>query len=240
MKSLGIIGGTSWLSTMEYYRLINSAVNRIFSNSTNPPLLLLNLSQHEINTLQDAGQWEAIAEIYAEGALRLQAAGCAGLLFAANTPHKLFDVVSPRLRIPILHIADATGAAIRSAGISTVGLIGTIITMEHDFLRARLARSYGIETLTPASSVSRQRLHHVIHAELGMGVFRAETKDFILDEIRELANRGARGIILGCTEFPLIVGPSDLDLPSFDTLRLHAAMAVEFITGSKGHDFGGL
>jgi aspartate racemase len=240
MKTLGIIGGTSWLSTMEYYRLINSAVNRMFASATNPPLLLLNLNQRAINDLQDAGQWEAIAEIYAQAALRLQAAGCDGVLFAANTPHKVFDPVAARLRIPILHIADATGAAIRSAGIDTVGLIGTIITMEQDFLRARLLSSYGIKTLTPASPGSRQRLHQVIHTELGMGVFRAETKDFILNEIGELANRGARGIILGCTEFPLIVGPADLELPSFDTLRLHAAMAVEFVTGSQAHDFGGI
>jgi aspartate racemase len=240
MKTLGIIGGTSWHSTIEYYRLINSAVNRIFANETNPPLLLLNLNQREIHTLQEAGRWEEIAEIYAEAALRLQAAGCDGVLFAANTAHKVFDSVSPRLRIPILHIADAAAAAIRLAGVDTVGLIGTLITMEQDFLRARLLSAYGIKTLTPDSSASRLRLHQVIHRELGMGVFRAETKDFILDEIRELANRGAQGIILGCTEFPLIVGPSDLDLPSFDTLRLHASMAVEFITGSEAHDFGGL
>ena len=193
MKTLGIIGGTSWLSTMEYYRLINSAVNRMFSNETNPPLLLVNLNQREIHTLQDAGRWEEIAEIYSAAALRLQTAGCDGVLFAANTPHKVFDPVAARLRIPILHIADATGAAIQAAGIGTVGLIGTIITMEQDFLRARLSSSYGIKTLTPVSPASRLRLHQVIHTELGMGVFRAETKAFILAEIRELANRARTG-----------------------------------------------
>lgn len=216
---------------MEYYRLINSTVNRMFANETNPPLLVFNLNQHEIHTLQTAERWDEYASIYSDAALRLQAAGCDGVLFAANTPHKVFDTVARNLRIPILHIADATGAAIRATGIDTVGLIGTIITMEHDFLRARLLSSYGIKTLTPSSSESRLRLHRVIHKELSLGDFRPETKAFILDEIRDLARRGAQGIVLGCTEFPLIVGPSDLEMPSFDTLRLHATMAVEFITG---------
>lgn len=196
MKTLGIIGGTSWHSTIEYYRSINSAVNRVYGNQTNPPLLLLILNQHEIHILQTAERWDAIADIYSDAAQRLETAGSDAVLFAANTPHKISDIVSRRLSIPILHIGDATGAAISSAGFDVVGLIGTRITVEHEFLRARLLNLYGVRTVTPASGSSRERLHQIIHTELGLGIFRAETKAFIMQEIGDLARRGARGIVL--------------------------------------------
>jgi len=229
MKTLGIIGGTSWHSTVEYYRYINSAVNEAHGNETNPPLLIYNLNQAAIHSLQQAGRWDEIAALYRDLALRLQAFGADAVLFAANTPHKVFAQVAPEVGIPILHIGTATGSAIQRAGLATVGLIGTLFTMEHDFLKQWLLDHHGITVLTPADAAARQRLHSIIQRELSLGIFTAASKEFILSEIAQLEHRGARGIILGCTEFPLIIKQSDLQIPLFDTLRLHSQMAVDFV-----------
>ena len=230
MRTLGIIGGTSWHSTIEYYRHINASLNALYGNPTNPPLVIYNLNQARIHSLQQAGAWSRIADIYYGAALRLQAAGCHGLLFASNTAHKVFDNVAARTALPILHIADAIGNA--STTVGTVGLLGTAFTMEHDFISRRLLERYSIKTLTPTSAEARARLHEIIQREMSLGKFTPESKRFILDEIASLQARGAEAIVLGCTELPLIIEQKDLTVPILDSTMLHARLGVDFILGA--------
>jgi aspartate racemase len=231
LQPLGLIGGTSWHSTVEYYRDINQAVNDLYGDNTNPPLILYNMNQREIHALQLEGRWQDIADELTAAALRLRAAGARAVIFCANTPHKVYGDVARRVGIPILHIADATGLAIQRAGLTRVGLIGTLYTMEDGFIKDWLRDRYHIEVLTPSSSAVRHELHRMIQKELGMGVFKPETKRYVLEQIAELHSRGAQGIVLGCTEFPLIIDQSDVSFPVFDTTRLHSMMAVDFIVG---------
>jgi aspartate racemase len=234
MKTLGLIGGTSWYSTVDYYRYINEAVNDAYGNSTNPPLILYNMNQEKIHELQAKGQWNEIAALITEKAGRLRAGGAQGIMFCANTPHKVYAQVARNIDLPILHIGDATGLAIRNSGLKKVGLIGTLYTMEDGFMADWLKEHYGIETLVPSSGPARKELHRIIQEELGRGIFRPESKKFVLQQIDELRKRGAQGIVLGCTEFPLIIKPSDVPIPVFDTTRLHSQMAVDFILGKQG------
>jgi aspartate racemase len=234
MKTLGLIGGTSWHSTVEYYSYINQAVNDAYGNNTNPPLLLYNLNQKRIHELQAKNQWDAIAALYIDATMRLRAAGVQAVLFCANTPHKVYAQVAQKVDIPILHIADATGAAIRKRGLHKVGLIGTLYTMEDGFIADWLKEHYGIETLVPESAAARQELHRILQKELSIGIFKPETKKYVLQQIDELRQRGAQGIVLGSTDFPLIVKASDVTIPLFDTTALHSQMAVDFIMGKQG------
>jgi len=234
MKTLGLIGGTSWYSTIDYYRYINEAVNDAYGNNTNPPLILYNMNQEKVHELQAKGQWDEIAALLTQATIRLRAGGAQAILFCANTPHKVYAQVAQKTDLPILHIGDATGAAVRSSGLKKVGLIGTIYTMEGGFMVDWLKEHYGIETLVPSTSQARQELHRIIQQELSRGVFKAESKKYVLQQIEELQKRGAQGIVLACTEFPLIIKPSDVEIPVFDTTRLHAQMGVDFILGKPG------
>ena len=231
MKVLGLVGGTSWHSTVEYYRYINQEVNDLYGSNTNPPLVLYNLNQNEIHALQLSGRWDQITDIYSDAAKKLRAAGAQAVMFCANTPHKVYADVSRRTGIPILHIADATGLAIHQAGLAKVGLIGTKYTMEDGFMQQWLREHYQVEVVVPTSAAVRAELHRIIQKELGMGIFKPETKRYVLEQIEELRKRGAQGIILGSTEIPLIIDQSDVRIPVFDTTRLHSLMAVEFILG---------
>jgi len=231
---VGLIGGTSWYSTVDYYRYINKAINDAYGNSTNPPLLIYNLNGEKIHELQAKDQWDGIAAIYSEAARRLHASGAQAVLFCANTPHKVYAQVAQNAGIPILHIADATGIAIQKKDLKRVGLIGTKYTMEGGFIAEWLNQHYGIETLVPSSASARQDLQRIISDELELGVFKPESKKFVLGQIEELRKRGAQGIVLGCTEFPLIIKPSDVSIPVFDTTLLHSQMAVDFILGKQG------
>lgn len=229
MRTLGLIGGTSWHSTVEYYRYINQAVNDYFGNNTNPPLIIYNLDQRQVHDLQLQGHWVKIADIYANAAIKLRAAGAQAVLFAANTPYRVYPEVSRRGGIPILHIADATGLAIQRAHLAKVGLIGTKYTMEDGFIPQWLNEHYGIEVLVPTSPMVRSELHRIIQKELAMGVFKKASKRYVLDQIEDLRQHEAQGIVLGCTEFTLIIKQADVQIPVFDTTRLHAQMAVDFI-----------
>ena len=231
MKTLGLIGGTSWYSTVEYYRYINEAVNDLYGDNTNPPLILYNLNQQQIHALQHEGRWGDIAGILSDAVLKLHGAGVDAVLFCANTPHKVYADVSRKTGVPILHIADATGLAIQKAGLRRVGLIGTIYTMEDPFMRDWLREKYHVEVIVPSSPAVRNELQGIIQKELGMGILKPETKRYVLQQIEDLRQQGAQGIILGCTEFPLIISQSDVNFPVFDTTRLHSQMAVDFIMG---------
>jgi aspartate racemase len=234
MKVLGLIGGTSWYSTVEYYRYLNQAVNDAYGNSTNPPLILYNLNQQRIHDLQAANDWEAIAVLYTQAAKRLRDGGAQGIVFCANTPHKVYAQVARNLDIPILHIADATGVAIKKAGLKKVGIIGTLYTMQDGFIGDWLKEHYGVESIVPSSAEKQHELHRIIQQELQLGVFKRASRTFVLRQIEELRKRGAEGIVLACTEFPLIIKPEDVTLPVFDTTLLHSQMAADFIIGKPG------
>jgi aspartate racemase len=234
MKTIGLIGGTSWYSTVDYYRYINEAVNDAYGNNTNPPLIVYNMNQERIRELQVKGQWDEIAALLTQATIRLRAGGAQAILFCANTPHKVYAQVSRNTDLPILHIGDATGVAIRSSGLKKVGLIGTLYTMEDGFLADWFKEHYGIETIVPSSAPARQELQRIIEKELSRGIFKAESKKYVLQQMEELRQRGAQGIVLGCTEFPDIIKQRDFDLPLFDTPRLHSQMAVDFILGKQG------
>ena len=227
MKSLGILGGTSWHSTVDYYRHINQRVNERLGDKTNPPLIVYTMNQEQIHRLQEAGRWKEIAGIYIDAGKRLIAAGAEGLMFAANTPHRAFEDVTAALSVPFLHIADATGQAIRRDGLSTVGLLGTRFTMEEDFISGRLRKDFGIRSLVP-DETGRLRIHRMIFDELCHGDFNEGARQLLRDQIEALRGRGAEGVILGCTELPMLL-PEAREIPTFDTLRLHAEMAVAFI-----------
>lgn len=233
MKTLGLIGGTSWHSTIEYYRHINQAVNDLWGDNTNPPLILYNLNQQEIHALQVEDRWDQIVILLSDAVLALYAAGAQAFVFCANTPHRVYPEVSRQTRQPILHVADATGVAIRRAGLGKVGLLGTIYTMQESFIKDWLRREYGVHVVVPASEAARKELHRAIQKELALGILSPETKRFVLQQIADLEAHGAEGVILGCTELPLIVGQADVRIPLFDTTLLHAKLAVDFILGRR-------
>lgn len=228
MKSLGLIGGTSWHSTVEYYRWINEAVNQYFGDNTNPPLLIANLNQSQVHRLQVEDRWSEIAELLIDNANRLAAAGAQAVMFCANTPHKCFDTVEQQIKLPILHIADATANAIVERGLSCVALIGTQFTMSETFITDRY-QQHGIETLVPDDPEEIMELHRIIQEELTFGNIVPSSKQYVMNSIAAMQARGAQGIVLGCTEFPLMLGARDLELSVFDTTRIHAHYATEFV-----------
>lgn len=233
MKTLGLIGGTSWHSTVEYYSYINQMINDTFHNNTNPPLLLYNLNQHHIHSLQLKDNWDSITLILIEAAKKLQTAGAEGVLFCANTPYKVFEAVQHKTKIPVLHIADAVGSAVKAQGITKVGLVGTIFTMEEDFYSKRLKSRFNIEMLVPEHSEDRKELHRIVQQELSMGLLKPTTKKYIVAQIDLMRRKGANGIILGSTEFPLIIKESDIPIPLFNSTLLHCKMAVGYILGMQ-------
>jgi aspartate racemase len=237
LKMVGLIGGTAWYSTVDYYRYINEAVNDAYGNNTNPPLLLYNMNNAKIQELQARGQWDEVASLFSQAAARLRAGGAQAILFCSNTSHKVYPQVARTLdlpNLPILHIGDATGVAIRTSDLKKVGLIGTKYTMEDGFMVDWLKEHYGIETLVPSSGSARQELQRIIHEELDEGIYKPESKKYVIEQMEELRKRTAQGIVLACTEFPLIIKQRDFALPVFDTTRLHSQMAVDFILGKQG------
>lgn len=233
MRPLGLVGGISWYSTVDYYRDINKGVNDFYGNNTNPPLLVDTIDQHRVHELQAKNEWPEIARMISAAVEHLQAAGAQGIVLCSNTAHKVYPEVAAATRLPVLHITDATGQAIRRQGLKRVGLIGTIYTMEDGFYLDRLRKKFGIEALVPENAADRLELHRIIQKELALGIFKPVGKNFVLAEIEKLKRRGVDGIVLGCTEFALIIKPGDVSLPTFDTSALHSEMAVRFILGRE-------
>ena len=228
MKTLGLIGGTSWHSTIAYYRYLNSMVEEHTGIPPhNPPLLLYSLNVD----LMRRNNWDEIRQSYLDISLRLEAAGAEALMICANTPHKVCPFVAPQLKIPFIHIADAIGQEAQRLGLSQLGLLGTTPTMEEDFISGFLTEHYDIQTLTPADD-TRPEVHRIIAEELTRGIFTADTKAFVIREMEKLRTNGAQGIILGCTEFPLLLQQEDFELPLLNTTLLHARKGVEFIVNS--------
>ncbi|MCW3107858.1 MAG: racX [Segetibacter sp.] len=226
MKTIGLIGGTTWLSTVDYYRIINETANKILGGLNSAELLLYSLNFADKKKNLDTNNWKAIAEKYCEVALNLQNAGAECIVLCANTPHTIADDVQKAIRIPLIHIAEATAQEIAQKQLNKVGLLGTKFTMEGDFFKEKLC-SKGIEILIP-DTIDRAFINDSIFNELGKNIFSAETKERYLSIINKLIEQGAEGIIFGCTEIPLLIKPEECAVPVFDTTLIHAKAAVKF------------
>ncbi|WP_312948542.1 aspartate/glutamate racemase [Superficieibacter sp.] len=228
MKTLGLLGGMSWESTIPYYRLLNEGVKQRLGGLHSASLLLHSVDFHEIEACQASGEWDKAGEILAQAALGLQQAGAEGIVLCTNTMHKVAEQIESRLAVPFLHIADATGRAIVKQCKSRVALLGTRYTMEQDFYRGRLAQQFGIETVIPPAD-DRQRINQIIFDELCLGVFTDSARDEYVQIIESLAEQGVEGVIFGCTEIGLLVPVERSPLAVFDTTAIHAADAVDFM-----------
>lgn len=228
MNSLGLLGGTSWHSTIDYYKAINQQVNDFHGDNTNSPLLIYTLNQSKIHKHQVDNEWDKIAEMFIEGAGKLEAAGAEKLMFCANTPHKIFNKVQEKIKTPIIHIADATANEIKKKGINKVLFLGTKYTMTEPFVMERIAAN-NIEVLAPEKLEVVEELHRIIIEELTYSNILDESKAYVLEVIEAYRKKGVEGVILGCTEFPLMIFPEDLEIPIFNTTEIHANAGVEFI-----------
>lgn len=226
MKTLGLIGGMSWESSAQYYRLINEGVRDARGPTASAKCLLWSFDFSEIEALQHAGDWAGLEARMIDAGQRLAGAGAEALAICTNTMHLMAEAVEAAAGIPLLHIADPTGAAVKAAGIGTVGLLGTAFTMERGFYKDRLASRHGLEVLVPEAE-DRALIHRVIYEELVAGVVREESREAYRGVIERLIQRGAEGVILGCTEIMLLVGQNDSAVPLFDTTSLHAKAAVD-------------
>jgi aspartate racemase len=227
VRRLGLIGGMTWHSTVDYYRLINEGVHKRLGGAHSADLILISIDFEPVEELQERGDWAGMGRLMGEWARRLEEAGAEGLVICTNTMHRLADSVAGAVSIPLIHIADATAVAIKTKGLTTVGLLGTRYTMELDFYRGRLEQSHGLKVLIPEEP-GRTTVHDIIYRELTHGTIREESRRAYLEVIGDLVRRGAQGVILGCTEIPLLVKAKDSPVPVFDTTALHAAAAVDF------------
>jgi aspartate racemase len=226
MKRIGLLGGMSWESSIEYYRLVNEIARDRFGGLHSADCLLRSVDFAEIEVLQREDRWDEAGERLADEARALVAGGAELLVLCTNTMHKVADAMTGAVDIPFVHIADTTAHAVRAAGLDTVGLLATGYTMEQDFYVGRLRDMHGLEVLVPEEP-DRRIVHDVIYDELCVGVVDDGSREEYRRIMRALAGRGAQGILLGCTEIDLLVGPQDSPVPVFDTTRLHAERAVE-------------
>lgn len=226
IKTLGMIGGMGWESSALYYKLINKLVNKKLGGYSSCRCILNSVDFAEIEQLAATSNWEVIDKILSEAAINTQKAGAELLIVCSNTAHISYEAITASITIPFLHIAEPTGIAISNLGIKKVALLGTKYTMEKDFYRTYLYRNFDIEVITPDQN-NRSVLNSIIFDELIHGEIKETSKKTLVNIINELVKYGAQGVILGCTEIPLLIGKDDLDLPIFDTTSLHAEMAVD-------------
>ncbi|MGB9666512.1 MAG: aspartate/glutamate racemase family protein [Candidatus Cryosericum sp.] len=236
MKTIGLIGGMSWESSAEYYRILNEETKRRLGGLHSAELVMYSVDFEPIGKLQHLGDWQALSGVMITAAQRVESAGAQVLLVCTNTMHKFADEIQANIHIPLLHIADATALAIsaRQPGVKTVGLLGTRFTMEQDFYKSRLAE-HGLDVVVPELG-DRQIVHDIIYHELVLGMVREESRRSMLQVIQRLVQAGAQGIILGCTEIPLLIHQGDTPVPVFDTTRIHAERAVDLALGEKTPD----
>lgn len=232
MKRIGLLGGMSWESTVPYYRILNETVREELGGLHSAELILYSVDFAEVERLQHAGRWREAGQLLAEAAACLERAGCELLVICTNTMHVVADDIASRVKLPIVHIADATADAVKAAGIGTVGLLGTKFTMEQDFYRARLER-HGLRVLVPPAD-ARDVVHRVIYDELCVGRIEETSRAAYVAIIEQLVRDGAEGIILGCTEIGLLIGPEHSPVPTFDTTAIHARAAARLALGGEG------
>jgi len=227
MKTIGLVGGMSWESTQEYYRIVNQRVNEKAGGFHSAKIVLYSVDFEEVESRQHQGLWEDLTALMIDAAQRVERAGAECLLICTNTMHLMADPVQDSIRIPLLHIVDVTADAVKARGFGKVGLLGTRFTMEKDFYKGRLQKKHGLEVLVPEEK-DRELVHAILYDELCLGKISDTSKQIFQKIIAKLKDGGAQGIILGCTEIPLLVKQEDYKIPLFDTTTLHAEAAVEF------------
>ena len=225
MRTIGLIGGMSWESSAHYYRLVNEGVRERCGPTASARCLMWSFDFAEIERLQHAGEWDRLTDMLADAARRLEGAGAELLVLCTNTMHRLFEPLQAAASAPFLHIADPTAEAIKAQGLTRIGLLGTAFTMEQDFYRGRLTDGHDLEVIVPEAA-ERELVHRVIYDELVAGVVSPAAREAYRAVMAGLVARGAEGVILGCTEIMLLVGPEDSTVPVFDTTALHAEAAV--------------
>ena len=230
MKTIGLIGGMSWESSLEYYRILNETTKATLGGLHSAPCILYSVDFAEIEKLQHQNRWDEAARRMIAAGQSLERAGADFLVLCTNTMHKLADQIQANVCIPLLHIADATAQKVQAARLRSIGLLGTRFTMEHEFYKGRLVDRYGLNVLLPDAS-DRETVHRIIYDELVLGTVRQESREQYIGIMEKLVRSGAQGIILGCTEIELLVREGDSPVPLFPTTRIHAIAAVEYALG---------
>ena len=227
MKTIGLLGGMSWESSIEYYRIINETVKKRLGGLHSAQCLMYSVDFAEVERLQHAHEWETLTLLMIEGMQRLAHGGADCLVICTNTMHRMAPEIQAAIDLPLLHIADATADAIKAQGLHTVGLLGTRFTMEGDFYRGKLTLDHGLQVLIP-DETERETVHRIIYSELVQGQILERSRLAFQNVIAGLQAKGAQGVILGCTEIPLLIRQSDVSIPVFDTTRIHAEAAVDW------------
>jgi aspartate racemase len=227
MKVIGLLGGMSWESSLEYYRIINETVKQRLGGLHSAKCILYSVDFQQIETLQHEGNWDELTKIMIESALNLEKAGADMVLICTNTMHKMANEVKSAIKVPLLHIADAAAEKVREKNLKKVGLLGTKYTMEQDFYKGRIKEKYNIDVLIPDPD-EREIVHDVIFNELCLGQIKKESRERYKEIIQNLIQKGAEGIILGCTEIPLLINQDDFDIPIFDTTTIHCYAAIDY------------
>ncbi len=233
MRILGILGGMSWVSTLESYRVLNEGVQKSLGGSHSARLLVSSVEFQELSDWMTRGDWASVEGVLLSEGRRLASAGADAILIASNTMHLYANEVQAAAGVPVLHIADAVGKRVAARGLRTIGLMGTRYSMEKEFYRLRLQQQFGIESMIPPKN-QRDRINAIIFDELCQGRILDASRAFVLEAAEDLVGRGAQGIVLGCTELPLIVRPEDLPVARFDTMAAHAEDGVRFLLGDGG------
>jgi aspartate racemase len=227
MKAIGLIGGMSWESSIEYYRMINEGVQARLGGLHSAKSVMVSVDFAEIEALQHQGRWEEATQVMIQAAQGVERGGADCVVICTNTMHKMAEAVQEKIGIPLLHIADATAERIQAQGLQCIGLLGTRFTMEEDFYKGRLEQRFGLRVLIPGAQ-DRQVIHRVIYDELVLGKIMPGSREQYLGIIKSVVEQGAQGVILGCTEIGLLVKQSDCGVPLFDTTEIHATSAVEW------------
>lgn len=232
MKTIGLIGGMSWESSLLYYQIMNESVKEKLGGHHSAKSLLYSVDFQEIKTLQFEDRWDELTKIMIEVAKKLETSGAECLVICTNTMHKMAKEVEESVKIPLLHIADATAKEILNSGIEKVALLGTAFTMEHDFYKGRLIEQFGLDVIVP-NEAERKLVHNIIYEELCLGIVKEKSKQVYLNIIDHLIGQGAEAVILGCTEITMLISQENCSIPVFDTTRIHAESAVDFALGIK-------
>ena len=227
MKTIGLIGGMSWESSIEYYRIINETANAKLGGLHSAKSMMYSVDFAEIEILQHQGKWAGAAQILIDAARNLENGGADFIVLCTNTMHKVAEDIQANVKIPLLHIADATAQLVKDSGIQKIGLLGTRFTMEEEFYKGRLSQKYGLSVIVP-NAQEREIVHRVIYDELVVGKIQQHSKEQYIGIIEQMVSQGAEGAILGCTEIGLLVHQKDSRVPLFDTTRIHAEAAVEY------------
>ncbi|MGG0176328.1 aspartate/glutamate racemase family protein [Gottfriedia acidiceleris] len=227
MKTIGLIGGMSWESSLLYYQIMNERVKEKLGGHHSAKSLLYSVDFQVIKTLQFEDRWDELTKIMIDIAKKLETSGADCLVICTNTMHKMAKEVEESVKIPLLHIADATAKEIVNNGIKKVALLGTAFTMEHDFYKGRLIEQFGLDVIVP-NEAERKLIHNIIYEELCLGIVKEESKQLYLNIINQLIEHGAEAVILGCTEITMLISQENCSIPVFDTTRIHAESAVDF------------